>query len=407
MTSKYQPIGDLLRSLTPDTGTATILMSEIDKAVGGLPDTAWRDRSWWFNSKSSSRAQSWLKIGWRVSEVDFERYTVTFIRSLDKGRKVNTAADLLILDNSAKYSDRVDEKKKTGSLRASLQRRSGVLLTAILTVAASYLANEISNTANFARAIAAFGAAVVLTILVGQSSAKPNSDEPDTATSRRRLHRVIGVGALVAVAGAALAYSFWPTMPVRADYLKVLIHDDFNSPGSGWQVGRSPSGLDEYESGNYRIVANRGYAVWSTAPAVQPAAHEQIIAVARLADGEGGWGVWCRGTGTGQRYEFSVTHAGFAYIKTPYHQTIPKEIPDFDAYQDNRVVADCSDTSNRKGVQLKLSVDGKLIVSYLDHDPTLLGPGEVGIHAFTFGDVNGDLADARFSDFEVDELPSS
>lgn len=228
----------------------------------------------------------------------------------------------------------------------------------------------------------------------------PAASSPDRR-SRRRAFALGGITVVVVVVMAVIV--FVGSKP--GSDADVLFRDDFKNPDRGWYVGQAPNGVAEYVSGQYRINANRGgVAVWSPAPAVRPAAAIQIIATARIANGQGGWGVWCRGTDTGERYEFIVSHAGSAYIKTPGDRgTKPVPIPSFDAYQDTQVVAECRDAPNGAGVELTLAVNGKSIPPYLDRGP-LLGPGKVGVHAFSFGDVHGDPADVRFSYFEVDRL---
>jgi hypothetical protein len=50
-----------------------------------------------------------------------------------------------------------------------------------------------------------------------------------------------------------------------------------------------------------------------------------------------------------------------------------------------------------------MRVNQAVVARYLDKG-TLLGPGRVGVHAFSFGDVAGDPAAALFSSFVIAKL---
>jgi hypothetical protein len=237
------------------------------------------------------------------------------------------------------------------------------------------------------------------------ASAEPEEGpEPKPIERKARPRTLILVGLALLLAVGAV-YLWWPKTSGPAESagpVEVLFRDDFHHAGRGWPVGPQPDGIEEFVAGAYRISAKPGYAVWSPAPEVRPAVATRIVATARLAKGNGGWGVWCRGATTGERYEFSVTHAAAAYIKTPGWAMPPVSMANFDAYRDNRVEAVCRDT--RGGIELTLTVNGVRVASHLDRGP-LLGPGQAGVHAFTFADVIGDPADVRFTYFEVDRLP--
>jgi serine/threonine kinase PknH len=133
----------------------------------------------------------------------------------------------------------------------------------------------------------------------------------------------------------------------------------------------------------------------------------RIAAKAHLEAGQGGWGIWCRGTADNSRqYEFSVTHAGDAYIKNGYDRALGKtNIPGFDITRENTMTVDCRDANG--DVQLTMSMNGEQVLSAQgsDGDGGLLGPGPVGLHAFAFGDTAGAPADVRFSYFEAVRLP--
>jgi hypothetical protein len=60
--------------------SAKLPMQRIDAAVGGLPPSAYRHRSWWANTRTSPQGRSWWRVGWRVEDVDFATAMVTFDR---------------------------------------------------------------------------------------------------------------------------------------------------------------------------------------------------------------------------------------------------------------------------------------------------------------------------------------
>lgn len=62
-----------------------------------------------------------------------------------------------------------------------------------------------------------------------------------------------------------------------------------------------------------------------------------------LVNGQGGWGVWCRGAGPGELYAFNLTHGGAAEIRTPTGTTGFRFVDGLDTYRPNRLRADCTD----------------------------------------------------------------
>jgi hypothetical protein len=52
---------------------------DLAKIVGGkLPDTAFSDRTWWANTRSSPQGKSWMKTGWKIEDVFLNARIVTF-----------------------------------------------------------------------------------------------------------------------------------------------------------------------------------------------------------------------------------------------------------------------------------------------------------------------------------------
>jgi hypothetical protein len=82
--SKYAPLARLLARGHSEVVEMTF--TEVDEVVsGGLPESAYRYRTWWTVSVGNS-AQSrhgWIGAGYRVSAVDLDRRLVTFTKCAD------------------------------------------------------------------------------------------------------------------------------------------------------------------------------------------------------------------------------------------------------------------------------------------------------------------------------------
>jgi hypothetical protein len=72
---KYDPLS---QHLSQATGPVTLTFAEIDRLVGGLPDSARNYREWWANTASNTRARAWLSAGRRVETVNLTAETVRF-----------------------------------------------------------------------------------------------------------------------------------------------------------------------------------------------------------------------------------------------------------------------------------------------------------------------------------------
>ncbi|MCP4306643.1 MAG: hypothetical protein GY788_17580, partial [bacterium] len=76
---KYEPLR--LKLEGAQESTVALRFSDIDTAVGGLPNSAHEYRAWWSNSSSNHvAAQSWLAAGFHVSSLDVNGQQVTFTR---------------------------------------------------------------------------------------------------------------------------------------------------------------------------------------------------------------------------------------------------------------------------------------------------------------------------------------
>jgi mRNA-degrading endonuclease RelE of RelBE toxin-antitoxin system len=80
-TRKYLP---LARALLLERGpSAAFTFTQIEYTIGdSLPPAARRWRAWWANDRQRHvQASSWLGVGWRVTALDMERETVTFVKA--------------------------------------------------------------------------------------------------------------------------------------------------------------------------------------------------------------------------------------------------------------------------------------------------------------------------------------
>lgn len=79
VTSKYEGLTAHLRFRAAFTGQVKLTLARIDGLIGtNLPIEAYRNETWWSNSKSSAHAKGWLDAGWEVQEVNLKEGTITF-----------------------------------------------------------------------------------------------------------------------------------------------------------------------------------------------------------------------------------------------------------------------------------------------------------------------------------------
>lgn len=104
--SKYLPLRLVLESYPLDQ-EVTLRFFEIEKAVGGLPPSAFDTRQWWANTAGShSQAKAWMDAGRLVKEVKFGDFVVFSNSNLGVSEKT-TDPDAL-----PKREKQQQEKKK-------------------------------------------------------------------------------------------------------------------------------------------------------------------------------------------------------------------------------------------------------------------------------------------------------
>ena len=78
---RYAPLGRYLAGVGEES--ATLSFSRIEKILGAtLPRSAAAHRAWWENEIRGShvQAKAWMREGWRVTEVNLGRSSVTFTK---------------------------------------------------------------------------------------------------------------------------------------------------------------------------------------------------------------------------------------------------------------------------------------------------------------------------------------
>ncbi|GGO69535.1 serine/threonine-protein kinase [Nonomuraea cavernae] len=198
-----------------------------------------------------------------------------------------------------------------------------------------------------------------------------------------------GVGVVVAlgVAGAvALSQAGPESWPYEAGF------------GDGWAVGTSEAGDARPAGSGYVLTVRPGWRLWKTAPRREPDGVVVVSAKARLEQGAGAYGVWCRGAGADGRYEFAVSGAGQITIakrlagQDPVILSGPEKAPKADV---DRVVAECGQSGGKARLRMWLN---EALVAEATDPGTPLGRGESGVHAAPDG---ADELRVRFESFAL------
>lgn len=80
MELKYEPLIRHLRAMGTDAWHTTFgQVEEILEGDEGLPDSARKEKPWWYGHHRHHVA-AWREAGWRASQVDLRRETVVFRR---------------------------------------------------------------------------------------------------------------------------------------------------------------------------------------------------------------------------------------------------------------------------------------------------------------------------------------
>jgi hypothetical protein len=82
--SKYEPITAFFMR-QDDRNMIRLSFERVEQIIGAsLAPTARTDRTWWGNTRNSTRTQAraWLVAGWMVGTVDFGAGVVEFVRGV-------------------------------------------------------------------------------------------------------------------------------------------------------------------------------------------------------------------------------------------------------------------------------------------------------------------------------------
>ena len=79
--SRYDQLHRFFKNMPPQQEQVALAFKELATILGGkLPVTAFLDRPWWANTKTSPQGSSWMTAGWKVEKVYLKAQTVTFRR---------------------------------------------------------------------------------------------------------------------------------------------------------------------------------------------------------------------------------------------------------------------------------------------------------------------------------------
>lgn len=91
--SKYSRLSLFLAKIGRFRSEITLSLSKIEKIIGGrLPESAYKRKGWWSNTRNRSPSEYWLTVGWRVKEVNLEGGFVTFLREKPGGGEAGDAS---------------------------------------------------------------------------------------------------------------------------------------------------------------------------------------------------------------------------------------------------------------------------------------------------------------------------
>jgi len=76
---KYDGLETHLKFRAAFTNNVKLTFARIDGLIGSsLPTNAFRDKTWWNNSSSSTHAKAWLNAGWEIEETNLKEGYVIF-----------------------------------------------------------------------------------------------------------------------------------------------------------------------------------------------------------------------------------------------------------------------------------------------------------------------------------------
>lgn len=176
----------------------------------------------------------------------------------------------------------------------------------------------------------------------------------------------------------------------------------FATSAAGWPRRKTDSNVLAYANNTYALTIRKADTIVTVRSPVQTSGtHEVVSGTATISGGAGSWGVWCRGSGANDadRYEFRLSHTGAVEIVDPEGQTGWVKINGLDMNGPVNLTAHCDDSDTSQPIHLRLAVNGRAVIDYSPHG-RLLGPGNTGLQAYSFGDVTATDFAVRFIDFQ-------
>jgi serine/threonine protein kinase len=197
----------------------------------------------------------------------------------------------------------------------------------------------------------------------------------------------------------------WTTLPPFTEPDDLLFSQSFATALPSWPTGRSNGADLEFRDGVYAFQPlDRTRAPYVTAPAPTETflSDTVVTATAALQSGQGLWGVWCRGVDTdpSTAYLFLISHTAAVQITATGFQdgTGWKHLDGVDVSRPTTISARCADVPGAS-VELTMAVNGRQVLTY--RPATVLSPGYSGVTMQPFGDVEGPIAVALFSEFQI------
>jgi hypothetical protein len=218
--------------------------------------------------------------------------------------------------------------------------------------------------------------------------------------SPRKIHSsliLLACASFVAFAGLACRALISPATPSSVPS-KVLFHDDFSDPASGWHRVTAEKGQTDYADGVYRIFVNEANVdIWSTTGNDFGDVRIEVDALKVGGERDNRFGIICRAAKPDSFYTFIVSSDGYfgiGKIKGRSYALIGMDaLQPSDAIRKgsslNHLRADCI------GNTLTLYANGVRLASVEDSE---FVSGDVGLIAGTY-DTPG--TDIRFDNFSV------
>ena len=173
-------------------------------------------------------------------------------------------------------------------------------------------------------------------------------------------------------AGARLRRSAGVRRSERSD----TVFQDLGAPSKAWPAKTALGYTTRYSEAGYEVeLTSTGEFEPLTAPRTPSVSDQLVTATASTVAGQGGWGVWCRGTDNSgsRRYEFLISHTGAVQIIEPGDiGTGWVYLRGLDLSQPVTLTAHCADVVGAP-IELTLVVNGRVALTY--RPSATLGPG--------------------------------